>query len=188
MIIVREALLEDLPACAALRASYTTRETWQLTVERSPVYQEVAPLLNVRMQQVRLPRSLVLTLPSAGVPLDTVWESYSARLVATAAPSDDTPPPLLGYLMLQLLPDQQQAWIARLLVDAPARGKGVGRVLIRAARSWAAAQGLSSLLAHVPLRNVGGGLFYQRCGFRICGLSEHFYPTREDALLLASAV
>jgi ribosomal protein S18 acetylase RimI-like enzyme len=64
------------------------------------------------------------------------------------------------------------------------RGRGIGKALVSTARVWATAQGLDALLAHVPARNVGGSAFYSRCGFAICGLVEHFYITRESALML----
>jgi ribosomal protein S18 acetylase RimI-like enzyme len=45
-----------------------------------------------------------------------------------------------------------------------------------------------ALTAHAPLRNVPGITFYQRCGFHISGVIEHFYPTREDGLLLSQGL
>jgi ribosomal-protein-alanine N-acetyltransferase len=119
-----------------------------------------------------------------------VWNSYEGKLVAMVRDDDNTESAERpgGYLLLQILTDQQQTLIARLLIDQAARRQGIGTALIGAARAWAAKRGLTSLLAHVPLRNVPGVEFYQRCGFHVCGISEQFYPTREDALLLMRRV
>lgn len=176
MVTVRPALDEDLALCAALPTSYTTRTAWQLAVDGDAGR---AGPLHLSLQQVRLPRLLTLPLPSALIPLHETWTHHALTLVA-----EDEGGELCGYLCLQALPDQGQAVISRLLVDPPARGRGAGSALVRAAYAWAASQNMLRLLAHTPLRNTSGSGFYQRRGFRICGLSEHFYATREDALLL----
>jgi ribosomal protein S18 acetylase RimI-like enzyme len=185
MIMVREAENDDVPACAALQPLYTTRTVWRMVQEgeTGPTRGEEIPALSLYLQQVRLPQSRVLRLPSSLVPLERVWDSAGTRFVAV---QDDEH--ICGYLLLRLLPDQCLVMVSRFLVDAPARGQGAGKALLRAARAWAASEGEISLLAHAPLRNVPGIGFYQRRGFRICGLSQHFYPTREDALLLRQNV
>ncbi len=189
MFAIREAHEADLPLCAALHAVYTTSTIWQLRSDSDTGWKRgVAshtaahpgmPTLSFHLQQMNLPRERLLRLPSATIPLADVWERCCIRLVAF----DDTQ--LRGYLCMQLQADQQQGWIDRLLVDPAARQQGAGRALLNAAMSRALAHQLGALMAHVPLRNVPGILFYQRCGFRICGLIEHFYPTREDSLLLS---
>lgn len=188
MFVVREAVDADLPHCAALQGIYTTRTVWQFNPASAATWSRIAvhdaaaahglPVVSFRLQQVRLPRLRSLLLPSSIVPLADVWVGYAARLVAWHGEA------LGGYLCLQALPDQQRTLIARLLVDGAQRGQGVGTALLRAAQAWLQAQDATTLLAHAPLRNVPGIAFYQRRGFQICGLAEHFYPTREDALLL----
>ncbi len=183
MITIREATTEeDLAACVALRATYTTRAAWQFLADEHLLgCSEGAPgtsAVQFHLRQTCLPRRLVLRLPSALVPLDEVWSACAVRLVAQR---DEA---ICGYLLLQTLPAQRQVLITRFLVEPPARTRGAGTALLRAARTWTAAQELGALLAHAPLRNVPGIAFYQQRGFRICGLSEHFYATHEDALLL----
>ncbi len=175
MLTVRIGEAEDCDVCASLVATYSTRMSWQLTPDGDA--SRSGPL-QLALQQVRLPRLLTLTLPTALVSLHDVWSTYDLALVAQD--EDD----ICGFLCLRALPDLNQALIARLLVDVSSRGKGAGSALVRAAIGWAASQNLLRLLAHVPLRNTPGSSFYQHRGFRICGVSEHFYPTREDALLL----
>jgi GNAT superfamily N-acetyltransferase len=187
---IYEAEYADLPLCAALRPVYTTD-----SVHRMHFYNELAwqrkvagsadidgPVLSFMLEKVRLPRKRAIMLPSSTVPLAEVWNTCQARLLVA---NDHQ---VAGYLLMRVLPEQQQGWIVRLLVDVPARRKGVGRMLVRAARAWARSRGLVSITAHTPLRNVPGTLFYQHCGFRISGLAEQFYPTREDSLLLSQMV
>ncbi len=175
MVTVRAAEPEDLEVCLSFPATYTTRVAWQLAIDGDP--SRNGPL-HMSLQQMRLPRLLTLTLPSALIPLQATWDMQDLILLAL----DNEV--ACGYLCLQLLPDQGQGLITRLLVNPPSRGKGAGTALVRTALGWASAQGLMRLLAYTPLRNTPGSTFYQQRGFRICGISEHFYPTREDALLL----
>jgi len=186
LIAIREATTEDIAPCVAIIATYTTRFAWQVTLAGNPNrygrHAEGDAHMSFHLQQVRLPKTRVLRLPSSLTPLETIWERYAARFVAL---DDDG---FAGYLLLQHLPDLRQALIARLLVDEPVRGKGAGTALLQAAQAWAMNRGVHALLAHAPLRNVPGIVFYQRRGFRICGLSERFYPTREDALLLGQTL
>lgn len=182
MITIRAADSDDLLRCSMLRATYTTQAAWQIVSDADPLRRvdrpQGLPSLSFRLQQTRLPRALVIRLPSDLVPLAEVWDSCAIQIVALV---DEH---VCGYLLLQALPDQRQARIARFLVDAAMRGRGIGTTLLRAARSWALAEELVALRAHAPLRNVPGIEFYQRRGFRICGVSEHFYLTHEDALLM----
>lgn len=202
MITVREATTEDRAGCAVIQALYTTRAAWQIMREGDPERLSTSQsagmaLLTFYIRQVRLPQTRVLRLPSALIPLERVWEQYDARLVAVEEPApaemdnDDNnlaAEVIKGYLMLEVLHEQQQGIIRRLLVDRAARGRGAGKALLRAARVWAMRQGLETLMAQVPMRNVPGIEFYQQRGFRICGLCQHFYPTREDALFLVQTV
>ncbi len=185
MIAVREAEEEDLAACASLPETYTTSAAYQITREGDPLAPTppAGALLSFHIQQIRLPRKRVLPLPSTLTPLDHVWDDYDLRLVAVP---DDTV--ICGYALVQIVPDQHQALIWRLLVDPDTRAKGAGTALLRTARSWAHDQGLLALLLYIPLRNVPGIAFCQRRSFHICGVSEFFYPTREGALLLRQDV
>lgn len=182
MITIRVATSEDLPLCAQLRATYTTRAAWQLaqdgdSLQAVELLQGVS-ILSFRLQQTRLPRTLALRLPASFVPLVEVWPTYALHLVALQGDH------LCGYILLQTLADQQQAMIGRFLVETSAREKGIGTRLLQAACSWARTCELVAVRAHTPLRNVLGATFYQHRGFRVCGLSECFYPNFEDALLL----
>ncbi len=191
-IIVREAGPDDLEPCAAIRPVYTTGAVWQVrrdadTLQAASSSRQAAttyslPTMRFTLQQARLPQARSLLLPSSTVPLTESWHQASARFVAI---QDEQ---VCGYVLLQTLPDQQQGWIGRLLVDTQARRQGAGRALVRAARNRALARDLAALTAHVPVRNVAGVEFYQRCGFVVCGLIEHFYPTREGALMLSRAL
>lgn len=57
------------------------------------------------------------------------------------------------------------ALIDELVVDAGARGRGVGRALIEAVVAWASQRGASEVEVSTMMDNEAAQAFYQRCGF-----------------------
>lgn len=58
------------------------------------------------------------------------------------------------------------ALIDELVVDANARGRGVGRALIEAVVAWASEWGANEVEVSTEMDNETAQAFYQRCGFR----------------------
>ena len=56
--------------------------------------------------------------------------------------------------------------IDELVVDANARGRGVGRALLEAVVAWASEWGASEVEVSAEMDNEVAQAFYQRCGFR----------------------
>jgi len=133
--------------------------------------------LGVILQPLRLPRPLhepglaQLQPPAAR---HATWQAADCILVAlragaaaalpppdTADPANSTDPTnsiphsafciphsdLWGFVVLNALANTHIGWISELAVAPEQRGRGVGRMLIEAARAWAAA----------PLEHGGGG-------------------------------
>lgn len=176
---------EDIEACANIKAFYTTRSVWQIQRDDERItthhaFENEPMLFHYHVQKVRLPRLRALRLPTSVAPLTTIWKKYDAYFVAEEQTH------IYGYLFLHTAPERAQMQIAHLLVEEEVRNKGIGTLLLEAAQDWTLQQGYLSLLGHAPVRNVPGISFYQHRGFRFCGFSEHFYPTREDALLLVN--
>jgi ribosomal protein S18 acetylase RimI-like enzyme len=59
------------------------------------------------------------------------------------------------------------AEIAGLVVDAPRRGRGVGRALVQAALAWAAERGLSTVRVRSNMTRTETHRWYQAAGFEI---------------------
>jgi len=56
--------------------------------------------------------------------------------------------------------------IDELVVDASARGQGVGRALIAGVVIWASEQGASEVEVSTAMDNQAAQAFYQQCGFK----------------------
>jgi ribosomal protein S18 acetylase RimI-like enzyme len=79
---------------------------------------------------------------------------------------------LLGAVIVSLQNSPEDRWnksrlcgyIEDLIVTATARGRGVGRQLMQAARRWVMAQGVQTIELHVWETNTGARHFYESLG------------------------
>lgn len=70
-------------------------------------------------------------------------------------------------------------WV--LFVDANHRGQGLGRRLFERALAWARRNDVRALVLETQTNNVPALRFYQRLGFRVCGLDTQFYTNQDVA-------
>jgi GNAT superfamily N-acetyltransferase len=61
------------------------------------------------------------------------------------------------------------AWITALVVDPAARGRGVGRRLVRAAETWAATQGAARIAVTSATHRADAHRFYEGLGYDATG-------------------
>lgn len=83
-------------------------------------------------------------------------------------------------VLLGLVAANQEAWNRRVrvehLVVAPgARGRGIGRALMDSAVTFARGCGSWCVWLETQAENYAAWQFYQRLGFRLCGLDERLY-------------
>ena len=77
---------------------------------------------------------------------------------------------VVGWIHVQelhLLESDTRGEIWGLVVDASARGTGVGRLLVDAAEAWALARGLTMMGLRSNVLRVEAHAFYERLGYRI---------------------
>lgn len=90
---------------------------------------------------------------------------------------------LLGYAGVAFTGDD--AHLQTIAVAAPARGRGVGRVLVAAVIEEAVAQGARRCLLEVSPDNAPALALYDALGFQEFGTRPGYYPGGGDALVLA---
>lgn len=114
-------------------------------------------------------------IPQLASTLPPPTREHLARIVQSsgnvlfAARDPDRGGEIVGVLTLALypIPTATRAWIEDVVVDASARGKGVGESLTRAAIDRARAAGASAVdLTSRPSREAANRL-YQRLGFQL---------------------
>jgi [ribosomal protein S18]-alanine N-acetyltransferase len=79
----------------------------------------------------------------------------------------------------------EEAEVLTLAVAPPARRKGLGRALLRAAMARAAAAGARRMVLEVSVANAPAAALYGTVGFREVGRRRRYYADGSDALVLA---
>jgi ribosomal protein S18 acetylase RimI-like enzyme len=169
-LFVRPAQLVDLPALATIDMGYESTACYRVRKQ---------------VDQGRL--QYTLTLESLEQPYRIEYDAWDWTEVpgflqnlkeervlgAFNATSQGTA--CVGILELNRCEAQQAGEIASLYVHRPLRGKGIGKALVSAGLEWARQQKLRALLVTTQVVDVPAIDFYQKLGFIICGIHDHFY-------------
>jgi len=169
-ITVRPAASSDLDSLSAFDLGYSTDYVWQM--QASDENGQVA----VEFRQVRLPRSMRVTVPRDAQHLAAAWAKRVCFLVAEDAGQR------LGYLNLTAGPAPGAGWIADFAVERRFRRIGVGSVLLAAAVQWARSSGLQRVILETQTKNHPAISFAQKNGFVHCGYNDRYYSNQEVAL------
>ena len=111
------------------------------------------------------------------------FEETIARRGVLAMVVDDPPGRLVGYGICSLAADEGE--ILNLAVDQAARGRGLGRLLLRSMVSHLQSAGARSVFLEVRQSNNPAIRLYQQEGFRVLGKRAAYYGhPREDALTM----
>ncbi|NQU38703.1 MAG: GNAT family N-acetyltransferase [Lentisphaerae bacterium] len=104
-------------------------------------------------------------------------EGYADHVLV--ASREDHP---VGYVALNLLPEDHAASIGLLGVRSTARRQGVGRLLLSEAVGWAARQNRSVLSVVTQGQNISAVQLYEKAGFSLASVSlwYHWWPQREQ--------
>jgi streptothricin acetyltransferase len=76
---------------------------------------------------------------------------------------------------------REAAWVWNLAVDRAYRGRGLGRQLMERIVQWGRGQGLRAIILETQTNNWPACCFYQRFGFQLSGLDDHYYTNHDVA-------
>jgi ribosomal protein S18 acetylase RimI-like enzyme len=153
----------DRAALCALDVSFTTDRIYQVVAtERSFVLEEtvIAP-----------PLHKVYTFDDD---MDSL-PAFTYIVVAEIAAA------VVGVATLRVDAWNRRAVLGHLLIDAPYRGRGIGRALIADVVQAAQERQARCLWLETQNNNYGAIQFYQRLGFRCCGLDMALYDSDGSA-------
>lgn len=173
---VRPAQSADLPAILAIDPTYSTDYVWQMEAR------EEGPTTQVTFRNVRLPRSVRVSLPRDPQHLQEAWSQRVCFLVAEEGGL------VQGYLHLTLAAVPATGWIADLGVVQRVRRTGVGTVLLASAVQWARANNLQRLVLEMQSKNYPAICFAQKNGLTFCGYNDRYYPNQDVALYFAATL
>lgn len=112
----------------------------------------------------------------------TNWGLFGARVGATRVGSAAVAFRSPGIDMLERRDDLAVLWDIR--VSPEMRGKGVGSALLRAAESWASANGATSMKVETQNINVPACRFYSRHGYVLRAANHGVYAEFPDEIQL----
>jgi GNAT superfamily N-acetyltransferase len=169
-MVVRPVIAADIKRILELDRTTTTDYIWQMDLR------EEDSQTRVTFQPTRLPRSIKIASPYDINLLAVDWKQRALVIVGEVAGR------LLGYLTLTHGTTPQVGVIVDFVVDRPARRRGVGTVLLGAARDWATRAGLQRLIIETQSKNFPAICFCQRNGFAYCGYNDRYYASQDIAL------
>lgn len=86
---------------------------------------------------------------------------------------------LVGLLDVERERWRDTAVVWNILVDRDHRRQGLGAELIGRAITWARKNRLRALVLETQTNNYAACRFYDKIGFRLCGLDDHFYSNND---------
>ena len=203
---IRVAEPDDLPSCLALDDSYTSSYTWQVEVVRGEPGSPPHPLsssvtlgdspVSVTFRPVKLPRPRKVAGPVASgirgeggddFHLSRLHAWRAADLVLVAQQGEK----LCGYLVLTIVPGSGIGWISSLVVANSMRRKGVGSMLLSAARRWSRYGGgtnVRAFMLELTTKNYPGIAFCRKEGFHLCGYTDYAFSNGDLVLMFVSQV
>jgi ribosomal protein S18 acetylase RimI-like enzyme len=202
---IRIASEEDFPTCLALDDSYTSTHTWQVEVVRGEPGLPPYPLsssvtlgdapLTVMFRPVKLARPRKVPGPVAKALREGNDEFHISRLQAWQAADlvlvAEQVNKLCGYLVLTVVPGSGIGWISSLVVANSMRRKGIGSMLLGAARRWSRYGRGTHILAFMmeaPIRNYPAVAFCRKEGFNFCGYTDYSFRSEDLMLMFVSPV
>ncbi len=170
---IRPANLADLSLCYHISGAFETSHVWQ--VDQRVEDDAVA----VTLRLTRLPRPVKAVYPQWGEGLLEQWERGDCVLVA----EDEND--ILGYTVMSLHLDHGLGWVDHLVIAAPARRRGIGAQLLRAAFEWGLQRGVRRLMLPVQSKNHPAVCFCRKQGLVFCGFNERLFANGDIALFFS---
>jgi ribosomal protein S18 acetylase RimI-like enzyme len=88
---------------------------------------------------------------------------------------------LVGMVDVQRQAWRSVGWVWDIVVDRAYRGQGLGRKLMQRVIRWGRRQGLRAISLETQTNNWPACRFYQRFGFKLTGIDDHYYTNHDVA-------
>lgn len=88
---------------------------------------------------------------------------------------------LVGMVDVQREAWRKTGWVWNIAIDRAYRGRGLGREMMRRVIEWGRRQGLRAIILETQTNNWPACRFYQRFGFQLTGIDDHYYTNHDIA-------
>jgi ribosomal protein S18 acetylase RimI-like enzyme len=100
---------------------------------------------------------------------------------APAQPSSEPAGRLVGMVDVNRQDWRKAGFVWNIAVDRPYRGRGLGQVLMQRVFEWGRHKGLRAIILETQTNNWYACRFYQRLGFQLSGIDDHYYTNQDVA-------
>jgi len=88
---------------------------------------------------------------------------------------------LVGMVDVQRREWNKSAWVWNIAVDRAYRAQGIGAQLMQRVIAWGRREGLRAIVLETQTNNWHACRFYQRLGFQLSGIDDHYYTNHDIA-------
>lgn len=170
-MIFRSATIADIQQCERLDGSYSSEYVWQMEESAN------ADVIGVSFRRTRTPRRMEVSYPRITLDLNEDWQRNECFLVAEELGS------VYGFLDMTVRHWRWHGWIEHLVVDRPARDRGLATRLLETAEHWGRGSELESITIPVQPKNDPAIRLVARRGYTFGGFVDRYYTNGDVALL-----
>ncbi|HJW83458.1 MAG TPA: GNAT family N-acetyltransferase [Anaerolineae bacterium] len=88
----------------------------------------------------------------------------------------------VAFVDVERQPWRNAAFVWNILIDRAHRRQGLGTQLMQRIVDWARGAGLRAIVCETQTNNIAACRFYQKSGFQLCGVDDHFYSNEDIAV------
>jgi len=88
---------------------------------------------------------------------------------------------LVGMVDVERRRWNNSAWVWNIAIDRDYRGRGIGTQLMQQVIEWGRREGLRAIVLETQTNNWSACRFYQKFGFQLSGIDDHYYSNRDVA-------
>jgi ribosomal protein S18 acetylase RimI-like enzyme len=170
-MIVRKAMLDDLKKCLKIEGAFKTDKVFKLSKLKD------GEKYHIKLDIERLNSDMEIP-----------YEHNQGRLDETIKDGEvlvaDDDGKIVGFSEIRLVKWNHSCWVINMIVDSAYRHQGIGSKMMDMIKLSAKEYGMRTLMYDSSLDNYPAFKFYQKNGFKVCGLNDSYYNGDAPALFM----
>lgn len=170
-MIVRKAMLEDLKKCVKIDGAMKTDKHFKLSkLKENDKY-------HIKLEVENLSHNTEIHYEHN---VERLNESFKDGEIIVA----DDNGKIVGYSEIRLAKWNRSCWVINLVVDTTYRNQGIGSKIMDRVKLSAKEFGMRTVMFDGDMKNYPSYKFYQKNGFKVCGLNDSYYADNTPAFFM----
>jgi ribosomal protein S18 acetylase RimI-like enzyme len=170
-MIVRKAMLEDLRKCVKLDGALKTDKIFKLSKLKENDKYHMKLDVEDLSSEIEIPYEHNV---------NRLNDSFKDGEIIVA----DDHGKIVGYSEIRLAKWNRSCWVINLIVDTSYRRQSIGSQIMDRIKLSAKEYGMRTVMFDATMTNFPAYKFYQKNGFRVCGLNDSYFPNNAPALFM----